>query len=82
MFYTNKDYYTSNKTSSDPDQLYFRAENILQELLDYCYARDGDSEEIEKLNTIIDLLHECHENSSIDFIYNNNLDGEDEIYND
>ena len=72
-------------TSSDPDQLYFQAENAIQGLLDYCtvhYGYSDDSTEIDTLNRILNELIECHENSELDFIYNNNLDGDEDIYND
>lgn len=68
--------------SSDPDQLYFQAKTAIQLLIDYCYTRNCGEAEKEKLNEILDMLIECHENSEIDFVYNNNLDGEEGIYND
>lgn len=71
-----------SNTPSDPDQLYYRAENIIQLLIDYCYTRNCGEEEREKLNEILDALIECHESSELDYVYNNNLDGEEDIYND
>ena len=71
-----------SNNSSDPDQLYYNAENTIQLLIDYCYTRNCGEKEREKLNEILDNLIECHENSELDFIYNNNLDREEDIYND
>ena len=68
--------------SSDPDQLYFQAENAIQLLIDYCYTRNCGEDEREKLYDILNMLVECHDTSELDFIYNNNLDGEEAIYND
>ncbi len=83
-YYLDKNYYHRDlsNNSSDPDQLYYQAENAIQLLIDYCYTRNCGEEEKAKLNEILDALTECHENSELDFIYNNNLDGSGDMYND
>ena len=50
----------------DPDTLYYRIKNDLQELIDIYYIYSPQSKDIGRLNTILDTMYDLHENCTLD----------------
>ena len=56
----------NNLNIKDPDTLYFRIKNNLQALIDVYSIYTPFSDDIPKLNNILNEVYELHENCNLD----------------